>query len=180
MIPKSLPQTIAAETCALRRLTMADAEPFYRFVSDDDSVQYMFFEDEQRTKDGARGMVEWVVNAYDTDESVCIFAIADKATGEYMGNLGAQTIKDTDETEFFYALLPQFRGQGHVTSAVKAFLRFMFDKGIQLAVAFIVPENSASIRVVNRLNARFAGEAELHGTPAVRYDIDRTIVKSWT
>jgi len=180
MTPKTLPETIEAETCMLRRIRLDDAEPFYRFVSDDDSVQYMFFEDEQRTEEGSRGMIEWVVNAYDTDEPVCIFAIADKDTGEYMGNLGAQTMKGTDDTEFFYALLPDYRGQGYVTDAVRAFVSYLFDEGITLAVAIIVPENEASKRVVKRLGARFAGECVIHGNDGLRYEIDRAIVDTWS
>lgn len=179
MTPKSLPQAIPAQHSILRRLTLDDAEPFYQFVQDDANVQYMFFEDEQRTEAGSRGMVEWVVNAYDTDDPVCIFAIADKETGAYMGNLGAQTMEGTTDTEFFYALLPQYRGQGIVTDAVKTFVRYLFSKGIKLAVAIIVPENKASIHVVERLNARFAGECLIHGNDGLRYEIDADIVQSW-
>ena len=179
MTPKSIPQQIVANRLMLRRLMMADADAFYEFVSVDENVRYMFFEDEQRTQDGSRGMVEWVVNAYDSEEPVCIFAIADKDTGVYLGNLGAQTMEGTSDTEVFYALLPQYRGQGYVTEAVKTFLGYLFGEGIHTAVAIIVPENAASIRVVERLDARFAGECEIHGQAGLRYEIDKTIVERW-
>ncbi len=180
MTPKTLPQTIDAKKSTLRHLTESDAEPFYRFVSNDDNVRYMFFEEEQRTVEGAKGMIEWVVNAYESDDPVCIYAIADKATGAYMGNLGAQTMEGTDDTEFFYALLPEYRGQGYVTDAVKAFVTYLFDEGIQLAVAIIVPENDASTQVVNRLGARFAGDCLIHGNAGLRYEIDRPLMETWT
>lgn len=179
MIPKALPEQIEGERVCLRRITMADAKPFYDFVHDDENVQYMFFTDEQRSKEGATSMVEWVVNAYDTGESICIYAIADVETGEYMGNLGAQTMEGTDDTEFFYSLLPQFRGQGYVTEAVRLFLRFLFDEGIQMAVAIIIPENKTSIQVVERLKARFAGDCLIHGNQGLRYEIDQAIVQEW-
>lgn len=179
MTPKTLPKTIEAQSCVLRRIRMDDADPFYRFVSDDESVQYMFFEDEQRTREGSKGMIEWVINAYETDDPVCIFAIADKDTGDYMGNLGAQTMKGTEDTEFFYALLPEYRGKGYVTDAVRTFVRWLFDEGIKLAVAIIVPENDASQQVMKRLNARFAGECLIHGNAGLRYEVDRAIVDTW-
>ena len=127
MTLKKNPEQIEAGRLVLRRIRLDDADPFYEFVSDDESAKYMFFEDEQRTKEGARGMVEWVANAYDTDEPTCILTIADKKTGDYMGNLGAQTMEGTTDTEFFYTLLPQYRGKGYVTEAVRTFLIFLFD-----------------------------------------------------
>lgn len=178
-VPKTLPQQIEADRIVLRRITMADAAPFYEFVRDDDNVRYMFFQDEQRTEEGATGMVEWVVNAYDTDDPVCIFAIADKETGDYLGNLGAQTMEGTSDTEFFYALLPAYRGKGYVTEAVKTFLSYLFGEGLHTAVAIIVPENEASIRVVNRLQAIYIGEVEIHGNPGLRYEVTREIFERW-
>ncbi len=180
MTPKKLPKVIEGQKVNLRRIRTEDIEPFYRFVNDDENVQYMFFEDEQRTREGARGMVEWVVNAYETDEPVCIFAIADKDTDEYMGNLGAQTMKNTDDTEFFYALLPKYRGHGYVTDAVRTFVSYLFGAGIRLAVAIIVPENVASKQVMARLDAKFAGHCLIHGEAGLRYEIDQDIVNIWT
>lgn len=179
MTPKKIPEQIDADRLILRRIRMDDAEPFYAFVSNYESAKYMFFEDEQRTKEDARGMVEWVANAYDTDEPTCILAIADKKTGDYMGNLGAQTMEGTTDTEFFYALLPQYRGKGYVTEAVKTFLTFLFDEGIQMAVAIIVPENEASLRVMARLQARLIGDYEIHGQRGLRYEINRETCQQW-
>lgn len=179
MIPNTLPHVINAEKSMLRRITMDDAQPFYRFVHDDENVRYMFFEDEQRTVEGSKAMIQWVVDAYDSDNPVCIYAIADNMTGDYLGNLGAQTMEGTDDTEIFYALLPEHRGKGIVTDAVRTFVKYLFDEGIQLAVAIIVPENVPSIQVVNRLDARFAEECLIHGKAGLRYEIDKAIVKSW-
>ena len=170
MIPKHIPQCIDGQLCMLRRIRMDDVTPFYRYVSDDESVQYMFFEDAQRTAEGARGLVEAVCVSYDTDEPACILAIADPETGEYMGNLGAQSIAN-NQTEIFYALLPEYRGKGYVTDAVKTFVQWLFAEGVPSVVAFIIPANVASLRVMQRLNAMLIGDAELHGHPALRYDI---------
>lgn len=178
MIPKKLPTKIEADRVVLRRIRMDDAEPFYSFVSDE-SARYMFFTDEQRTQEGATDMVEWVVNAYDTDAPSCIFAIADKKTGDYMGNLGAETMEGTSDTEFFYTLLPQYRGHGYVTEAVRTFLMFLFDEGIQTAVAIIVPDNEVSIHVIARLQAHLVGDYEIHGQRGLRYEINRETVQQW-
>lgn len=179
MTPKHLPRQIDGDRIVLRRFTMADAEPFYKFLRDDDNVRYMFFADEHRTRDGAFGLVEWVVNAYDTDNPACIFVIADKTTGDYIGHIGAQTMKDSTDTEIFYTLLPQHRGKGYMTEAVKTFLSYLFEEGIHTAVAIILPDNIASIRVVERLNAHCAGDFEIHGQPGLRYEIPREIFERW-
>lgn len=179
MQPKTIPERINSKRLILRRIQPEDTQPFYNFLRDDDNVRFMFFTDEQRTFEGAKSMIDWTINSYDSDEPVCIFAIADKVTGDYMGNLGAQPMEGTSDTEFFYTLLPKYRGQGYVTEALEVFLSFLFEEGIQQAVAIIVPGNDASIRVVNHFNARFAGEVEIHGNAGLRYEIDHAIFQEW-
>ena len=176
---KHLPQQIEGNRITLRRFTMADAEPFYKFLREDDNVRYMFFTDNQRTKDGAIGLVKWVTGTYDTDDPACILVIADKSTGDYVGHIGAATLKDSTDTEIFYTLLPQHRGKGYMNEAVKTFLGYLFEEGIHTAVAIIVPDNTASIKVMERLHAQFAGDFEIHGQPGLRYEITRAIFERW-
>lgn len=180
MLPKKLPHTIHANYSVLRRLKIEDIDPFHRFVSNDNNVQYMFFEDEQRTYDGAKAMIEWTINSYETDTPVWIFAIADKTTDEYLGNVGAQVMEGTTDIEFFYTLLPEHHGQGYVDDALRAFLTYLFKGGIETAVAIIVPENQASIKVAERLKARFIGHVKVNGNSGIRYEIDKDTSLHWT
>jgi RimJ/RimL family protein N-acetyltransferase len=48
------------------------------------------------------------------------FGIFDRETGELFGTAGAGRHDDLNEPEIFYQLLPQFRGNGYATEAVKS------------------------------------------------------------
>jgi [ribosomal protein S5]-alanine N-acetyltransferase len=179
MMIKAIPAKIEAERIDLRCLRLADVEPFYEFVHDE-SAKYLYFTDEQRTRDGARELVESVIDSYDTDSPSSIFAISDKETGDFVGHVGATSIENTNDLELFYALLPKYRGKGYVTDAVRTFIAFLLDSDIETVVAIIELENEASIAVMTRLHARFAGECEIHGNLGHRYEFYREITQLWS
>lgn len=110
----NVPKRLKTERLILRRLVPEDVQPFFTFISDDESTRYMVFTPEQRTYEGAKGMIDFTVSAYDTEESVFVLAIADQA-GNYLGALGAAPTESPEEIEFFYnLLLPQRKPLHHL------------------------------------------------------------------
>ncbi len=88
------------------------------------------------------------------------FALELKATGAFIGFCGLKFLKETNEVDLGYRLKMKYWGMGLATEAARASVKFGFDT-LQLAkiVAFILPENKPSQRVLEKLD--FVWEEEL-------------------
>lgn len=168
-----VPEKLKTERLILRRLVPEDVQPFYDFISDDDATRYMVFTPEQRTYEGAKGMIDYSISAYDTDEAVFVLAIADQA-GNYLGSLGAAPTESPQEVEFFYTLLPQYHGKGYATEATRKLMRYLFETtSAEALVAYVFHDNAASIRVLERLGLANMGDVMREGNAGLKYKITR-------
>ena len=171
MVYLNPPQKLETERLMLRRLTADDVAPFVRFMTDEKAVQYMPFPPEQKTPEGAEGMMQWVMGAYDSDDAVFVMAITEKDKGDYIGSTGASPVAESDAIEFFYTLLPAYWGKGYGTEAAAALVAYLSEtvKAPRL-MANVFTENIASVRVLEKLGFQRAseGEKDENGlTPAV-------------
>jgi len=170
----NIPHQLETERLILRRLVPLDIEPFSAFMRDDEATRYMVFTTEQRTHDGAKEMIDYTISAYDTKEAVFVLAIADKE-GKYLGSLGATPTENPTEIEFFYTLLPNYWGKGFATEATQQLLHYLFNNtDAEVLVAYVFPENSSSIGVLDRLGLTKIGEVTREGHTGLKYQITRT------
>jgi RimJ/RimL family protein N-acetyltransferase len=166
----NVPQQIETDRLLLRRLTDADIQPFYRFLSDPDSTRYMAFTDEQKTNEGATAMVEATIASYDTDAAIFVLAITLKDSGEYIGSLGASPDPDADATEIFYTLLPEYRGKGYAVEATKHLVDYLQnEEQASRITAYVMNDNAPSIRVAERLGMTFDADVVREGHEGSRY-----------
>jgi RimJ/RimL family protein N-acetyltransferase len=166
----NVPQQIETDRLLLRRLTDADIQPFYRFLSDPDSTRYMAFTDEQKTNEGATAMVEATIASYDTDAAIFVLAITLKDSGEYIGSLGASPDPDADATEIFYTLLPEYRGKGYAVEATKHLVDYLQnEEQASRITAYVMTDNAPSIRVAERLGMTFDADVVREGHEGSRY-----------
>ena len=155
----NVPREILTDRLRLRCHTLEDLEPFATFLEDPESTRYMPFTDEQKTRDGAEQMLSYVILSYDSDDPICSLTIADRRTDEYLGSCGLSP--DQDGVELYYTLLAPHRGQGFATEAASALLQYLWETtNTHRAVAHVMPENEASVRVAQRLGFIDAGPIE--------------------
>ena len=70
----------------------------------------------------------------------------------------------SSEVEVLYALGRPFWGRGYAREAAAAALRFGFETvGLDRIVAFVVPENTASARVLEAVGLRSIGDTDYNG-----------------
>jgi RimJ/RimL family protein N-acetyltransferase len=60
-----------------------------------------------------------------------------------------------DDVDIGYAFLPQYGGRGYAIEAARAVLAHAKELGLQRIVATVRPDNSASIRLLEKLGLRF-------------------------
>ena len=104
-----------------------------------------------------------------------IWAVANKATGEVIGQCGLCILGDTGDVEVAYAFGKKYWGQGYATEAARASLRFAFEQArLHGVVALAYPPNIASQNVMRKLGMTHEGITTRYGgTPLEFYKITR-------
>ena len=97
-----------------------------------------------------------------------------KSSQAMIGFCGLKYLPEFDEVDVGYRLFPEFWGRGLATEACVASLKFGFET-LQLdrIIGLAMPENRASIRVLQKSGMVIDGEVETEGVLAVRYSITR-------
>jgi RimJ/RimL family protein N-acetyltransferase len=93
-----------------------------------------------------------------------VFALEEKATGQFVGYCGPWFPHGFPEREIGWALLPSAQGKGFATEAARRARSFAYEQlGWTTAISLIVSENVNSRRVAQRLGATLDGTAEFRG-----------------
>ena len=112
----------------------------------------------------AKEFLAWNVSHYpnmDIIHSTVCFGIFDK-DNNFLGIVGAGEHDDLHEPEIFYELIPDARGRGYATEAVKAVTAWAFEKfSIPFIVGTAATDNVKSQRVLERCGYEFIDERTL-------------------
>lgn len=160
-----VPEKMETERLVLRKHQMEDIDAFAALLSHPTATQYMAFTPEQRTRSGARQMLEYAIASYASDNPIFSLTIADPNSNAYLGACGLNPLPDDDEVEIYYTVLPEHQNKGLATEAVRALIDFVWNcTDIQTISAYIVSKNIASIRVVEKLGFVDTGPVERQAT----------------
>ncbi|HGY92542.1 MAG TPA: N-acetyltransferase [Planctomycetes bacterium] len=97
-----------------------------------------------------------------------------KSEGTVVGFCGLKYLRDLDEVDVGYRFIPEYWGRGLATEACVASLDFGFNVlGLEQIVAFVLPGNAASFRVLEKAGMQCEGEIDYDGTRVVRYVMRR-------
>ncbi len=94
-----------------------------------------------------------------------------KETGELIGFCGLKRLHDYGVVDVGFRFLPEHWGKGLATEACVASLDFGFNTlGLTSIAAFVLPENAASIRVLEKTGMRHVGSVNYDGVDALKYE----------
>ncbi len=107
------------------------------------------------------------------------WALEDRASGELIGRVGVMHEErwkgGPDKDEIGWTLDRSFWGRGLATEAARAALADAFERvGLPRVVAFTLPENVASRRVMEKCGFSYRGRALWEGREHIWYARDRT------
>jgi [ribosomal protein S5]-alanine N-acetyltransferase len=103
------------------------------------------------------------------------WGVEERASGDLVGDCGIQLLEGGPDVELGFHLRPSVWGRGYATEAARACLDAAFTSlGLDQVIAIVAPGNAASVRVLEKLGMRAAGEREALGRTwdlftAVRY-----------
>ena len=96
----------------------------------------------------------------------------EKTSGRVIGFAGLKHLEDLGEVDLGYRLLPASWGLGLATEAGRAILDYGGTcLGLSQVIALVVPENVASVRVLEKLGLSFEKLFEYQGHPVAKYII---------
>jgi [ribosomal protein S5]-alanine N-acetyltransferase len=103
------------------------------------------------------------------------WGVRERASGQLVGDCGIQLLEGGPDVELGFHLRPSVWGRGYATEAARACLDAAFaGLGLDEVIAIVAPGNAASVRVLEKIGMRPAGEREALGRTwdlftAVRY-----------
>ena len=99
-----------------------------------------------------------------------------KQTQTIIGFCGLKYLPDLDAVDVGYRLLPQYWGRGLATEACRASLTFGFAT-LQLdqIIGLVLPDNAASIRVLEKAGMHADGRFDCDGLETLRYERRRIV-----
>lgn len=101
-------------------------------------------------------------------------AVELKSSAEFIGRVGLNYWETFDEVELGWILKAEAWGHGYATEAARACLEWGFATlDAEYFIAMIHPENTASVRVAERLGFTPLREDTLFGKPVTVYSLDK-------
>ena len=100
------------------------------------------------------------------------WAVVSKESGKLIGCAGFRAYEDI--AEFFYLIDDPHWGKGLATEIALACLDFGFNvRHFKKIIAFIRPQNIASLKVMEKIGVRFIQETTIFGVSVLQYEILR-------
>jgi ribosomal-protein-alanine N-acetyltransferase len=95
-----------------------------------------------------------------------------KSTGEQIGFAGLKHLEELGEVDVAYRLMPIHWGQGLATEAALSSVRYgLADLGLKRIIGLVMPENIASVRVLEKTGLRYAETVMFWGSQFLKYII---------
>lgn len=146
---------IETERLLIRPFKMEDVEPSYVMDSDPEVSRYTGERGVVSKKEIERRIVENVFGDYEK-YGFGRLAVELKSENKFIGFTGLKYLEDMDEVDLGYRFMKKYWGKGIATESAKACLNLAFETlGLGKLIAMVLPENIASIRVLEKLNFEY-------------------------
>lgn len=154
-----------------RDFQIEDAADFFKLNSHPDVMRYTG-ELPLNSLDEARVAIE---SHRDFDQvGYGRWACIHKQTQTLIGFCGLKYLDDLDAVDVGYRFLPDYWGQGLATEACLASLDFGFNViGLDQIIGLVLPENVASLRVLEKVGMHCTGPFSYDGFDVLRYIKER-------
>ncbi len=169
--------TIAeSERLIIRYWTPDNADDAFTIYGDPDVTRYLAGDARDTTIEQTR---EWLAKTVATQSEKAplgLWAVEERVTGRVIGHALLQyaQINGEDRVEVGYALARAAWGKGYATEIAQAMLRVGFDTlNLTEIYGVVIPENTASRRVLEKIGMRNLGIGDYNGFPIEVLVLDR-------
>ena len=147
----------------LREYVEEDAEAFFKLNSDPEVLRFVPDKRLLNVEQARQILIDHPIADYRKHgfgRGACIL----KSTGEQIGFAGLKYLEELGEVDVAYRLLPTHWGLGLATEAALASVRLGFaDLGLKRIIGLVMPENIASVRVLEKAGLRYTETVTFRG-----------------
>ena len=157
----------------LREYVEEDAEAFFKLNSDPEVLRFVPDKRLLDVEQARQTLIDHPIadyRKYGFGRGACIL----KSTGEQIGFAGLKYLEELGEVDVAYRLLPKYWGLGLATEAALASVRYGFaDLDLKRIIGLVMPENIASVRVLEKTGLRYVETVAFWGNQFSKYVITR-------
>lgn len=154
---------LETEHCIVRETTVEDVDAFYRIYSDPSITRYMeaLFEDPEKEREYTRNYIDKIYAFY----GFGLWTVLLKGEpGEIIGRAGISYREGFDDPELGYVIEKKHQQKGYATEVCRAILEYGHrELEMKRILAFVKPENQASMKVCDKLSMGSFGPVEIKG-----------------
>jgi len=158
----------------LREYVEDDAEAFFQLNSDPEVLRFVPDKGLLNVEQARQILIDHPIadyRKYGFGRGACIL----KSTGEQIGFAGLKYLEELGEVDVAFRLMRTHWGQGLATEAALASVRFGFsDLGLKRIIGLVMPENIASVRVLEKTGLRYVETVSFWDHQFSKYVIDAT------
>lgn len=163
------PPIIETERLVLRPFTLHDIPASYQMNLDAEVSRYTGDGGVVSREEIERRIKEDVLGDYQK-YGYGRLAVSVKGGPDFIGFAGLKYLPDLDEVDLGYRLMSAHWGNGYGTEAARACMDYGFNTlGLTSIVALVLPENAASVHVLEKLGFAMDGEVVEDGLRALKY-----------
>ena len=160
---------IETERLVLRRFVPEELDELVRLRADPEVMRYIG----EQSREKVEQRLQYYISHYEP-HGFGMWAVVHKDEGKMIGWCGLVFLDGTPEVEVGYGVAREYWGQGLMTEAARASLRYGFEKvGLERIVAVAMPENLASRRIMEKLGMRYEKKVFHYGHDLVYYAVGR-------
>jgi len=162
---------LETERLFLREYVEDDAEAFFKLNSDPEVLRFVPDKRLLNVEEARQILVDHPIadyREYGFGRGACIL----KSTGEQIGFAGLKYLEEFGEVDIAFRLMRTHWGLGLATEAALASVRFGFaELGLKRIIGLVMPENVASVRVLEKTGLRYAEAMKFWGSQFSKYVI---------
>jgi len=156
----------------LREFVEEDAEWFFRLNTDPQVLRFVPDQQLLSVEQARQILLDHPITDYQKygfGRGACIL----KSTGEPIGFAGLKYLEELGEVDVAYRLMPPTWGMGLATEVSRAAISYGFaNLGLKQIIGLVMPENIASVRVLEKIGLRRIGPISFWGHDFLKYVID--------
>jgi ribosomal-protein-alanine N-acetyltransferase len=168
---KNMKVILETDRLLLREYVEEDAEAFFKLNSDPEVLRFVPDKRLLNVEQARQILIDHPIadyRKYGFGRGACIL----KSMGEQIGFAGLKYLEELGEVDLAYRLMPTHWGSGLATEIALASVRYGFaDLGLKRIVGLVMPENIASVRVLEKTGLRYAETVTFWGHQFSKYVI---------
>src|SRR5437868_13197224 len=155
----------------VREYVEDDAEAFFRLNTDPEVLRFVPDKALVNVEQARQILIDHPIADYRKHgfgRGACIL----KSSGEQIGFAGLKYLEELGEVDVAFRLMRSHWGQGLASEAALASVRFGFaDLGLKRIIGLVMPENIASVRVLEKTGLRYVETVMFWGSQFSKYVI---------